>query len=203
MTSEAETTASEAAASEPGTLDDAIARDRALRICEAVLFAASEPLAEKHLQQHLGPRFPARDLLLDLQDRYSGRGFQLEQHGELWAFRTNPDFAEHLVREEVRRRPPSKAALETLAIIAYRQPITRAEIEEIRGIAVASGTLDILLDAGWIKPAGRRDTPGKPVLWRTTSAFLDHFDLASLDDLPRLDELDGAGLLTQMATPNT
>lgn len=163
------------------------------RLLEALLFAAAEPLEETALQAHLGGAHVA-DLLAALAADYEGHGVRLERHGTRWAFRTAPDLAPHLRRSEERVRPLSKAALETLAVIAYQQPVTRAEIEAVRGVAVTRGTLDLLVEAGWVKPKGRRDTPGRPVTWVTTPAFLDHFDLGSLDDLPRLEELEGADL---------
>jgi segregation and condensation protein B len=164
------------------------------RLAEALLFAATEPLTEEELQARLGDRAAAREVLGALERDYQGRGVRLERHGRGWAFRTAPDLAPHLRRVETRARQLGRAALETLAVIAYRQPVTRAEIEAARGVALGGGTLDQLLEAGWIKPHGRRDSPGRPVTWITTAAFLDHFDLASLDDLPRLEELDGATL---------
>jgi segregation and condensation protein B len=163
------------------------------RLLEALLFAAAEPLEEAVLQAHLGGMHLG-DLLSGLEADYALRGVRLERHGTRWAFRTAADLAPHLRRSEQRPRPLSKAALETLSIIAYQQPVTRAEIEAVRGVAVTRGTLDLLVEAGWVKPKGRRDTPGRPVTWVTTPAFLDHFDLGSLDDLPRLEELEGADL---------
>ncbi|MFO1067170.1 MAG: SMC-Scp complex subunit ScpB [Geminicoccaceae bacterium] len=167
------------------------------RLVEALLFMAAEPVSEADLQAWLGGAAAARDVLLALQADYAGRGVRLERHGGGWAFRTAADLAPHLTRVERKARPLSRAALETLAIIAYQQPATRADIEAVRGVAVAAGTLDQLVEAGWVKPAGRRDTPGRPVTWVTTQAFLDHFDLASLDDLPRIDELEGAALFNR------
>jgi segregation and condensation protein B len=164
------------------------------RLVEALLFAAAEPLGEAELQAWLGDRAAILEVLRELERDYAGRGVRLERHGKGWAFRTAPDLAPHLRRIERKARQLGRAALEALAVIAYRQPVTRAEIEAARGVALGSGTLDQLLEAGWIKPHGRRDSPGRPVTWITTEAFLDHFDLASLDDLPRLEELDGATL---------
>lgn len=161
------------------------------RLVEALLFAAAEPVDEAELQLRLGGRAAAGEILQALAVDYAGRGVQLERHGRGWAFRTAPDLAPHLKRTEQRRRPLGRAALETLAIVAYQQPVTRAEIEAARGGAAA---LDHLIAMDWVKPAGRRDTPGQPVTWVTTQRFLDEFDLASLGDLPRLDELEGAAL---------
>ncbi len=164
------------------------------RLIEALLFASADPVEEAELLARLGGRGELGALLAELQADYADRGVRLERHGRGWAFRTAPDLAPHLVRVEKRSRGLSRAALETLAVIAYQQPVTRAEIEAVRGVAVGAGTLDQLVEAGWVKPAGRRDTPGRPVTWVTTPAFLDQFDLAALDDLPRLDELEGAAL---------
>ncbi len=170
------------------------------RLVEALLFASAEPVDEAEIAARIGARADAGAVLAELQADYAGRGVQLERHGRTWVFRTAADLAPHLVRVERRTRGPSKAALETLAVIAYQQPVTRAEIEAVRGVAVGAGTLDQLVEAGWVKPAGRRDTPGRPVTWVTTPAFLDQFDLASLDDLPRLDELEGAALFGSTGT---
>jgi segregation and condensation protein B len=164
------------------------------RLVEALLFAAAEPLGEAELQAWLGDRAAIGEVLRELERDYAGRGVRLERHGKGWAFRTAADLAPQLRRVETRARQLGRAALETLAVIAYRQPVTRAEIEAARGVTLGGGTLDQLLEAGWIKPHGRRDSPGRPVTWITTEAFLDHFDLATLDDLPRLEELDGATL---------
>ena len=160
---------------------------------EAMLFAAAEPMDEAVLQAQLGTTQLA-GLLAELQQDYAGRGVRLERLGRAWAFRTAPEVAPLLQHSRVQSRKLSRAALETLAIVAYQQPVTRAEIETVRGVALGQGTLDILVDAGWVAPKGRREAPGRPVTWVTTPAFLDHFALASLDDLPRLDELEGASL---------
>ncbi|MEK0085238.1 SMC-Scp complex subunit ScpB [Benzoatithermus flavus] len=164
------------------------------QILEALLFAAEEPLGEAELQDHLGGEVHVADLLDELQRDYAARGVRLERQERAWAFRTAPEVAPYLKRSRVQPKKLSRAALETLAIIAYHQPVTRAEIEALRGVAVGQGTLDILVEAGWVTPKGRREAPGRPVTWVTTQAFLDHFALASLDDLPRLDELEGASL---------
>jgi segregation and condensation protein B len=169
------------------------------RLVEALLFSSAEPLSEEALQAWLGGRADAATVLAALERDYAGRGVRLERHGRGWAFRTAADLALHLRRVERRPRQLGRAALETLAIIAYQQPTTRGEIEAVRGVAVGGGTLDQLVEAGWVKPHGRRDTPGRPVTWVTTPAFLDHFDLASLDDLPRLEELEGAALFKPLA----
>ena len=162
-------------------------------VLEALLFAAAEPLEEAALQAQLGITHVA-PLLAELQRDYTGRGVRLERHGRAWAFRTAPEVAPLLQRHRVQPRRLSRAALETLAVIAYQQPVTRAEIEAARGVSLGQGTLDLLVEAGWVAPKGRREAPGRPVTWVTTTAFLDQFALASLDDLPRLDELEGASL---------
>lgn len=167
----------------------------AKRIAEAVLFAAEEPLDLHTIQAHLPGEVHARDVIDQLADDYKDRGVRLENHGGRYALRTAPDIAPYLQRETVHSRKLSRAALETLAIIAYHQPITRAEIEEIRGVSTNKGTLDLLIETGWVKPKGRRETPGRPVTWVTTPDFLDHLDLGALDDLPRIEELMQVGLL--------
>lgn len=165
------------------------------RLVEALLFASPEPLSERALAEKLPDGMAVQQVLLRLQADYAGRGVILVHRDGRWAFRTAPDLAELLkVEAEVQRRL-SRAAIETLAIIAYHQPVTRAEVEEIRGVAVSKGTVDILFEAGWIRPKGRRRTPGRPVTWVTTDRFLDHFGLESLGDLPGVDELRAAGLL--------
>lgn len=162
------------------------------RLLEAVLFASAEPLEEADLQARIGPGAHVDDVLAVLVREYDGRGIRLERVGHAWAFRTAADLAPHLASVRVQARRLSRAALETLAVIAYQQPVTRAEIEALRGVAVARGTLDLLVDQGWVAPKGRREAPGRPVTWVTTGSFLDGFGLGSLDDLPRLDELEGA-----------
>ena len=166
-----------------------------LRMLEAILFAASEPLSEIEIASRLPAGIDVAGLLLELQTGYAGRGVNLFASEGHWAFRTAEDLSVVLRRESVEHRKLSRAALETLAIIAYHQPVTRAEIEEIRGVAVAKGTLDVLLEAGWVRLRGRRRTPGRPVTFGTTPGFLDHFGLASIRDLPGLAELRAAGLL--------
>jgi segregation and condensation protein B len=172
-----------------------ISRELGKRIVEALLFAAAEPLDAATIQAHLPGGLHAGELLDELVQDYAPRGVRLERRGNRFALRTAPDLAPYLEREQVQSRRLSRAALETLAIIAYHQPITRAELEEMRGVAVSKGTLDLLLETGWVQPKGRRESPGRPVTWVTTTAFLDHFDLASLDDLPRIEELLQVGLL--------
>jgi segregation and condensation protein B len=169
---------------------------RHLRILEALLFASDVPLRPSDLAPYLGEGVDIPGLFLRLQEVYAERGVNLVRRGEGWAFRTAEDLGFLLRREEHETRPLSRAALETLSIIAYHQPATRAEIEEVRGVATGKGTLDLLMEAGWVRMRGRRRTPGRPVTYGTTDAFLDHFGLESLSDLPGLDELKGAGLLS-------
>jgi segregation and condensation protein B len=176
----------------------ALDRD-ALRVLEALLFASRAPLGEDELKAHLPEDADLGALLAHLAEHYAERGVNLVRVAEGWAMRTAPDLGPALRREAEVQRKLSRAALETLAIVAYHQPVTRAEIEQIRGVAVSKGTLDILFEQGWIQPRGRRRTPGRPVTWVTTPGFLDHFGLASLDDLPGLDELRAAGLLDARA----
>jgi len=168
-------------------------------LLEAVLFASPEPVEEAALRALLGERGDAVALLAELAADYASRGIRLERSGRRWALRTAPELAPFLTRVLRPTRRLSKAALETLAIIAWRQPVTRAEIEAVRGVTVASGTMDVLVETGWVAPAGRRDVPGRPVTWITTAAFLDQFGLASLADLPRLEELEAVGLFNPPA----
>ena len=176
--------------------------ERHLRILEALLFASREPLAATEMASYLGEGAAVEPLLAELASRYARRGVNLVQRGDKWAFRTAEDLAFLLRREETESRSLSRAALETLAIIAYHQPATRAEVEEVRGVATGRGTLDLLMEAGWVRMRGRRRTPGRPVTYGTTDAFLDHFGLESLADLPGLDELKGAGLLSSSLPPS-
>lgn len=176
--------------------------ERYLRILEALLFASAEPLSAAQLAPHLGEGIDAEPLLVALQAQYAPRGVNLVRRGDKWAFRTAQDLSFLLLRETTDNRPLSRPALETLAIIAYHQPATRAEVEEVRGVATGKGTLDLLMEAGWIRMRGRRRTPGRPVTYGTTEAFLDHFGLESLGDLPGLEELKGAGLLSNRLPPN-
>lgn len=178
---------------EPEPFGDETARD--LRILEALLFAADHPMDRETLADQLSPGVGIEDLLARLAEIYAGRGVNLCRVAHGWVFRTAPDLAKHLTVYRTVKRRPSRAALETLAIIAYHQPVTRAEIEEIRGVGLSRGTLDLLLEADWIKPKGRRRAPGRPITWVTTAGFLDHFGLDNLDDLPGVDELKAAGLL--------
>ena len=174
---------------------DAAALAHACRIAEALLFAASAPVSEEELSRAVPAAVPLDKVLAELVATYSGRGFTLSRVAGKWAFRTAPDLAYLLAPDAEPPRKLSRAALEILAIIAYHQPVTRAEIEEIRGVATAKGTLDILLEAGWVRLRGRRRTPGRPVTFGTTPGFLEHFGLDRIDDLPGLEELKGSGLL--------
>lgn len=165
------------------------------RLVEAVLFAASEPVDSRSLAARLPSDADLDGILRQLSADYSRRGVRLEQSGDRWAFRTAPDLGRFLDMETTVARKLSRAAVETLAIVAYHQPVTRADIEDIRGVALSKGTLDTLLEAGWLRPRGRRRAPGRPMTWGTTEGFLDHFGLASLDDLPGVEELRQTGLL--------
>ena len=188
-------------AAEPGVIAPD-SGEQNLRILEALLFASTEPLSPKELAGNLGEGVDIDGLLELLAGRYAGRGVNLVRRADKWAFRTAEDLSFLLRREETESRNLSRAALETLAIIAYHQPCTRAEVEEVRGVATGKGTLDLLMEAGWVRMRGRRRTPGRPVTYGTTDAFLDHFGLESLSDLPGLDELKGSGLLSGRLPPN-
>ncbi|MCH8187298.1 MAG: SMC-Scp complex subunit ScpB [Proteobacteria bacterium] len=166
-----------------------------LRMAEALLFAADEPLDNKSLAARLPEGADVPALMKELSERYQGRGVTLVKVAGKWAFRTAPDLAFLLEKERTVTRRLSKAAVETLAIVAYHQPVTRAEIEEIRGVGISRGTLDMLMEVGWVRLRGRRRTPGRPVTYGTTEDFLDHFGLEGLDDLPGVEELKKSGLL--------
>ena len=168
--------------------------DDLLRAVEATLFAAEAPMTAEAISPHLGGA-EVRAALRELAGHYEGRGVQLVERGGRWHFQTAPDLAHLLRREREDVRRLSRAATETLAIVAYHEPVSRAEIEAIRGVQTAKGTLDVLLEAGWVRVAGRREVPGRPVIYATTADFLAHFGLESRRDLPGLDELKAAGLL--------
>ncbi len=170
------------------------APDDLTRAVEAVLFAAEKPMTRDEISEHLGGA-DVRDALADLAAHYDGRGVNLVKRGKLWHFQTAPDMANLLRREREEVRRLSRAATECLAIIAYHEPVSRAEIESIRGVQTAKGTLDVLMEAGWVRAAGRREVPGRPVIYATTADFLSHFGLESRRDLPGLAELRAAGLL--------
>jgi segregation and condensation protein B len=176
-------------------------RREQLRILEALLFAASEPLAEAFLATHLKSEDDVAALLDELKGFYASRGVNLVRVAGKWAFRTAEDLSYLLERHATEQRRLSKAAMETLAIIAYHQPVTRAEIEEIRGVAVSPGTLDVLMEIGWVRLRGRRRAPGRPITYGTTEEFLDHFGLDAIKDLPGLAELKGSGLLDSNLPP--
>lgn len=168
---------------------------------EAILFASADPVTIAELSARMPEGADPRAALARLQARHEGRGVELTRAGQGWAFRTAPDLAFLMRREVVETRKLSRAATETLAIIAYHQPTTRAEIEEIRGVAVGRGTLDQLLQLGWVRLGRRRETPGRPVTFVTTDAFLDYFALGSVKDLPGLPELRTSGLLERRPAP--
>ncbi len=171
------------------------ARPEGLRLLEALLFAAGQPLDEATLARRLPDGVNVKEALAALKAEYATRGVNLVRVGKKWMFRTADDLSWLLTKETVETRKLSRAAVETLAIIAYHQPVTRAEIEEIRGVVAAAGTLDVLLRTGWIRPRGRRKAPGRPITYGTTEQFLTHFGLEEVGDLPGLEELKGAGLL--------
>jgi len=166
-----------------------------IRLLEALIFASAEPLDERTLADRLGVGPDLGRLLVELKQDYAGRGIDLVCTAGRWSFRTAADLAEKLRVDAEVQRKLSRATVETLAIIAYHQPVTRAEIESIRGVATSKGTLDILMEAGWVRPGKRRETPGRPLTWITTDGFLDHFGLESLRDLPNLEDLKASGLL--------
>lgn len=170
-------------------------RRQALRMTEALLFASAEPLSADDIAGRLSEGADVNGLLRQLQDLYAERGVHLVQVAGKWSLRTAPDLSFLLSRHAVEQKRLSRAAMETLAIIAYHQPVTRAEIEQIRGVATSKGTLDLLLEATWIRMRGRRRAPGRPVTYGTTDAFLSHFGIDTVADLPGVDELKGAGLL--------
>jgi segregation and condensation protein B len=169
--------------------------DDFLRAVEAALFVAEEPLTLADLRPHVGEAGDLAGALAVLADHYAGRGVNLVERGGRWHFQTAADLAHILRREREETRKLSRAAMETLAIIAYHEPVSRAEIEAIRGVQVAKGTLDVLMEAGWVRPAGRREVPGRPLIYVTTLDFLSHFGLGSRRDLPGIDDLRAAGLL--------
>jgi segregation and condensation protein B len=169
-------------------------RNQHLRIVEAILFATAEPVDIAHIKGFLPEGTDVAGLLADLQANYANRGVNLVEVAGKWLFRTSDDLSYLLRREKLEERKLSKAAMETLAIIAYHQPVTRAEIEEIRGVAISKGTMDVLIETGWVRLRGRRKAPGRPVTYGTTDAFLLHFGLEQITDLPGLEELKGAGL---------
>lgn len=193
--------------SEPAESDDELAAQgdvafENIRMIEAILFASAEPVSAQVLADRLPEGTDIEPLLESLRRHYAGRGVNLVCVGGKWAFRTADDLGFLLQREAIEQKRLSRAALEVLAIVAYHQPVTRAEIEEVRGVSTSRGTLDVLLETGWVRMRGRRRTPGRPVTYGTTDAFLDHFGLAELGDLPGLEELKGAGLLQPQLPAN-
>jgi len=166
-----------------------------IRAVEACLFAAEEPMSAAEITLHVGASIDVAAALAELQGHYAGRGIELVERGERWHFQTAADLAHILRREREESRRLSRAAVETLAIIAYHEPVSRAEIEAIRGVQISKGTLDVLMEAGWVRPAGRREGPGRPLIYATTADFLSHFGLTSRRDLPGIEDLKAAGLL--------
>ncbi|MBL8662901.1 MAG: SMC-Scp complex subunit ScpB [Candidatus Odyssella sp.] len=189
--------AADAAAPAAVAAEADVAERRALakHVAEALIFASPEPLSQKAIADRMPAGTDVEAVLSEIASDYAQRGIRLVKIAEAWTFRTAPELAPHLQLERKVTRKLSRAALEALGIVAYHQPVTRAEIEDIRGVALSKGTLDVLLEAGWIKPGKRRRTPGRPVTWVTTQEFLDHFGLEKLEDLPGLDELKASGLL--------
>lgn len=165
------------------------------RAVEAALFAAEQPLAKAEIAAVVGEGIDVAAALAALVELYAGRGIHLVERGGRWHFQTAPDLAHILRRTREEPRKLSRAAIETLAIIAYHEPVSRAEVEAIRGVQISKGTLDVLMEAGWVRPAGRREAPGRPLTYATTAGFLAHFGLASRRDLPGIDDLRAAGLL--------
>jgi segregation and condensation protein B len=169
--------------------------DDLTRAIEATLFAADSPLSAPEIAAYVGVDADVKGALANLAERYAGRGINLVERGGRWHFQTAPDLAHFLRREREESRKLSRAGIETLAIIAYHEPVSRAEIEAIRGVQISKGTLDVLMEAGWVRPAGRREVPGRPLTYATTSGFLAHFGLKNRKDLPGIDDLKAAGLL--------
>ena len=165
------------------------------KIIEALIFSSSEPVSYNDLKKTIVESDLLDEILTSLEDKYSSSGINLNRINNTFAFRTSPEVSEYLNIEKIVPKPLSRAATETLAIIAYHQPITRSEIENIRGVSLSRGTLDILLELGWVQPGKRKLTPGNPLTWKTSNAFLDHFGLADINELPGIDDLKNSGLL--------
>jgi len=174
----------------------------AMRMAEALVFASADPVTEKALAARLPEGIDVPQIMAELQRLYDKRGVNLVRVEDAWAFRTAGDLAFLMSRDAVQQKKLSRAALEVLAIVAYHQPVTRAEMEDIRGVETSKGTLDLLLETGWVRMRGRRRTPGRPVTYATTESFLDHFGLAEVRDLPGMEELKGAGLLSTRMPSN-
>jgi segregation and condensation protein B len=166
-----------------------------VRAVEATLFAAEAAMTAAEIADYVGAGVDVKAALEALRVHYTGRGIELVERGKAWHFQTAPDLAHILRKEREESRKLSRAAVETLAIIAYHEPVTRAEIEAIRGVQISRGTLDVLMEAGWVRPAGRREAPGRPLTFATTATFLQHFGLSTRRDLPGIDDLRAAGLL--------
>jgi segregation and condensation protein B len=169
---------------------------------EAIVFAAAEPLDIDTIQGKISKKTDVEKILLKLQSEYSERGINLVCISKKWSFRTSPKLSNLMTQEKTIEKKLSRAAIETLAIIVYHQPVTRAEIEEIRGVAFGTNTLEILMELDWVKPGGRKDVPGKPIQYLTTDGFLSHFNLQKLSDLPTVDELGAAGLIDSTSVDN-
>ena len=165
------------------------------KIIEALIFSSSEPISYSDLKKTIVEGDLLDEILTSLEDKYSSSGINLNRINNTFAFRTSPEVSEYLNIEKIVPKPLSRAATETLAIIAYHQPITRSEIENIRGVSLSRGTLDILLELGWVQPGKRKLTPGNPLTWKTSNAFLDHFGLGDINELPGIDDLKNSGLL--------
>ena len=165
------------------------------KIIEALIFSSSEPISYNDLKKTIIESDLLDEILTSLEDKYSASGINLNRINNTFAFRTSPEVSEYLNIEKIVPKPLSRAATETLAIIAYHQPITRSEIENIRGVSLSRGTLDILLELGWVQPGKRKLTPGNPLTWKTSNAFLDHFGLGDINELPGIDDLKNSGLL--------
>ena len=170
---------------------------------EAIVFAAAEPLDIETIENKISKKTNVEKILLKLQNEYSNRGINLVCISKKWSFRTSPNLSEIMKQEKTVEKKLSRAAIETLAIIVYHQPVTRAEIEEIRGVAFGTNTLEILMELNWVKPGGRKDVPGKPIQYVTTDDFLSHFNLQKLSDLPTIDELGAAGLIDSSSVDNS
>jgi len=177
-----------------------IVTDPHVRAVEATLFASDQPMTFEQIRGYVGDDVDIADALAQLEAHYAGRGIELVRRGKAWHFQTAADLAYVLRREREESRKLSRAAVETLAIIAYHEPVSRAEIEAIRGVQISKGTLDVLMEAGWVRPAGRRDVPGRPLIYATTAGFLAHFGLTSRKDLPGIEDLKAAGLLDPIDT---
>ena len=174
-----------------------------IKILEAILFASGEPISEHDLKEKITNKKNISSLLKEIQIFFSNRGVHLVKTGDKWSFRTSPELSNELIFFKKQKRKLSKAAMETLSIIAYHQPITRPEIEEIRGVQMGRGSIDNLMEIGWIKPKGRRNAPGRPTTWSTTNIFLEHFGLENIDSLPNKEELKASGFLEKRSAIST